>query len=696
MSKSVLIVDDDSTFRNLVANLLQARGYKTVEASNAQEANSLFSSRDTVLAVVDFRMPGQDGMSWISRLRDSGRNLPVVFVSGTACDAKTFNWLRNILKVSLIIKKPIIPEVFLQQIESLLPADARTSFVIQEGVAQIMSDSDDDAEESQSALLKQLSRLRLKLETKDAVKIAQSNYARELTDNWGSIVKNVNELRQNPGNLDLLNDCILTAHTISGTAGTLGWPTVGESGRKLEHFLRMVDSSPDSSDQEVIWSEVFRVVADGEQAVRAAVASQKPIEISEKSVTKILLVGKESNYREMTYGVTDAHVDLLESAAGASQKLQRSRYDAMVLDFTDGSEAVLCKLASDARAASRQPLPIAVVESSHARADRNQLSYLGCSEILTAPVSAIQLDATIKHLLQVGKSNKHRILLIDDDEVLCQFVSTILTAHGYEVRTLNYPIMATEAIAEFEPDVVLLDVIMPGLTGYEVCRNIRENSSWQNLPILFLTGKTSAESRAAAFQAGANDFLTKPVLTEELLTRINGQLDRIAREHDRLAKDPVTGLLNEDAFCRTALQILEKARHSKRTMTLALLCVDDIDNMRIAQGIEPLRQAITSLGELMLTHFKAEDCRGRLGYDGFTLLAYDETKESLSGAFDFLQTEFLNLKFNGAHGSFLATFSAGLADTNEDGNNFYDLLKVSHGRMLSARRDCAGLINVAG
>lgn len=154
MGKSVLIVDDDPAFRGLVANLLKSRGFRTVEASNTNEATSLYS-KDTVLAIVDYRLPGDNGLNWITNLRDSGRNIPVVFVSATPCDQSTFNWLRNILRVSLIVKKPIIPEVFLQQVESLLPQDVRDALTIDEGVASLELEPNYDADPAdQTALLK--------------------------------------------------------------------------------------------------------------------------------------------------------------------------------------------------------------------------------------------------------------------------------------------------------------------------------------------------------------------------------------------------------------------------------------------------------------------------------------------------------------------------------------------------------------
>lgn len=481
---------------------------------------------------------------------------------------------------------------------------------------------------------------------------------------------------------------------MAGTAGSLGLNEVGAAGAKLEKFLHFVDSEGESTDQEVVWSEIFRILADGEKSVSEALGRQQQVSVPAAAVTKILLVGEEAKYKDLITDIKDAHVELTESAAGVTQKLKRSRYEALIVDFNSAHQDLLFDVIRDVRSSARAPIPVAIVERPGTQLDDARLTYLGCSERLPPQVSKNGLTKSIETLLTIGRSHKHRVLVVDDDDVLCQFVSTILTANGFEVRTLNFPILAEEVIEAFEPDLVLLDVIMPGLTGYEVCRNIREDGRYNNLPILFLTGKTSPESRSAAFQAGANDFLTKPVLSEELLTRVSAQLDRISRESERLAKDPMTNLLTQDAFVRNANVMF--ARSSGTETALTILTIDDVENLRIVQGIEALKQVIGTIGELMLTHFTSEDLRGRLGYEGFMLLMPNRNKQSLIGAIELLQADLATYRFMGAQGSFVATFSAGISDMAENEGSFHDLLQSAHRRMVAAKREHAGLINVAG
>lgn len=121
----ILVIDDDLSFRQLVAQLLASRGYTVVHAVSAAEADEVMKENPPSMAIVDYRLPGRDGISWISSLRDSGSSLPVVFLSGTRCDQKMFNKLRSILRVALILQKPIVPELFLEQIDMVLPAPGK-------------------------------------------------------------------------------------------------------------------------------------------------------------------------------------------------------------------------------------------------------------------------------------------------------------------------------------------------------------------------------------------------------------------------------------------------------------------------------------------------------------------------------------------------------------------------------------------
>lgn len=115
--------------------------------------------------------------------------------------------------------------------------------------------------------------------------------------------------------------------------------------------------------------------------------------------------------------------------------------------------------------------------------------------------------------------NKPKILLVDDDEILA-IVTTEALSPEFEVNHVDNGQAALASLSQETPDLVLLDVDMPGMTGYEVCRKLRQNPEFANLPVIFLSGMVSEEDLQAGYEAGGKDYLTKPVAADELCTRI--------------------------------------------------------------------------------------------------------------------------------------------------------------------------------
>lgn len=121
------------------------------------------------------------------------------------------------------------------------------------------------------------------------------------------------------------------------------------------------------------------------------------------------------------------------------------------------------------------------------------------------------------------------ILVVDDESVVLEALSAILGGHGYRVRTAPNGAMALDAIAAERPDLVLLDLAMPGFGGVEVCRRIRTYS--RRVPIVVLSALADEGQKVKALDAGADDYVTKPFGADELLARIRAALRRAEVQH---------------------------------------------------------------------------------------------------------------------------------------------------------------------
>ena len=129
-----------------------------------------------------------------------------------------------------------------------------------------------------------------------------------------------------------------------------------------------------------------------------------------------------------------------------------------------------------------------------------------------------------------------RILLIEDVPANIQAVSAILREQSYLVNVATSGQQALELLERVRPDLILLDVMMPGIDGFETCRRIKASTIWREIPIIFLTAKTETADIVRGFEVGAVDYVSKPFNAHELLARVRTHLalDRLHRENQRL------------------------------------------------------------------------------------------------------------------------------------------------------------------
>ena len=123
------------------------------------------------------------------------------------------------------------------------------------------------------------------------------------------------------------------------------------------------------------------------------------------------------------------------------------------------------------------------------------------------------------------------ILVVDDDEIVARTIERSLRAGGFRVAVVHSGVEALRSARRQPPELMVLDIIMPGLDGFEVCRQVRADPILKDLPILFLTAKAKEEDRIVGLRAGADDYLTKPFNLDELYLRVRAILRRTKREY---------------------------------------------------------------------------------------------------------------------------------------------------------------------
>jgi diguanylate cyclase (GGDEF)-like protein len=219
-----------------------------------------------------------------------------------------------------------------------------------------------------------------------------------------------------------------------------------------------------------------------------------------------------------------------------------------------------------------------------------------------------------------------RILIADDERSVRQLLEIVLSKEGYEVKVVHNGDELIRAAQEQVPDVVIVDLMMPMMDGYEAIRQLRNDTRTAHLPMMILTAKSKPEDVVTGFETGADDYITKPFNIPELLARIKGLLRRAAAQPVR---SPLTGLPGN-------VLLTEEIRYRlKNGAPFALLYVD-LDNFKAfndtygpARGDRVIKLVAELLIDTVQGHGTGADFIGHIGGDDFAVLTIPDHVRSI-------------------------------------------------------------------
>jgi len=362
------------------------------------------------------------------------------------------------------------------------------------------------------------------------------------------------------------------------------------------------------------------------------------------------------------------------------------RVDAAIIDASLGADAVA--FAHELRAIpGLERVPMAFLSERGDVERRVAAAHAGASLYLPKPVEPYGFGAAVEQMLALGRDEKMRVLVIDDDADFAACVAAVLEPQGIVVRTALDATHLVETLDDARPDLVLLDAMLPEVNGWDAIRIMRTMPEWRDVPILFLTGRTDLESRIAAFDAGADDYLAKPLVPEELLSRVRVRLDRRRLIRETTERDPLTRCMSRGALLDALASRLSEARRHSRTLSVALIDVDRFKRVNDAYGHLVGDHVLMALGRLLTARFRLEDLRGRWGGEEFVIVFPNEPAATAASVLSRVLDEFRRMPFQSDRGEpFFVTFSAGISSFPADGGTVDALIRVADRRLYRAKR----------
>ncbi len=698
MSHTFLLVDDDPHFRALVSSLLVSRGHLVFEAATGRLATAAMQETRPDLVIVDGLLPDTDGLRWIRTQRELGDRTPVVFVSAFWKDMDSFQKLTRGLGVSMVIHKPISPATFVQQIDTALQQAGAALGAPQEPAKPTAAPPAVVAlsprplppprvVSASSPLPERASITRSDIDI--ALAAVTADYARALPDKVADLRRLVERVIDGPRDPGVLTEVRSSAHKLSGTAGSYGFPRVGDAARGLEQLtVRALEGAPASAFE---WARVLDqlIKSEGSAPVASLDEARSPAEASRSN--RVLLVDDDPEFLKMAAALGRERALNLVTATSAAQALALAAEappDAAIIDLKlDVFDMSSFELARALRSLPGcEALPLAFVSSGGQLADRIAATYAGASLYLSKPLDAEMLSQAVHQLTAANRATRPRLLIVDDDEDFVRGVRAILHDTGLETTVLTNAALIVETLEDVRPDVMLLDATMGQFSGFDICRMVRTIPKFQDLVILFVTALGDTESRLAAFRVGADDYLIKPIVKEELLARIRVRVERSALLRERLDRDALTGLPLRRTFLEQLSTRMSEARRRSRSLALALLDVDHFKSINDTYGHLAGDRVLAALGNLLARRFRNEDLRGRWGGEEFVLAFAEESPATVGMILGRVLDEFSALDFRGDAGeSFHVTFSAGISSMPTDGEVVHALLERADQRLYAAK-----------
>ncbi len=464
-------------------------------------------------------------------------------------------------------------------------------------------------------------------------------------------------------------------HRLAGAALTIGYSDIGNAAQRLEIALRDVKAGPD-------WETLQTRFHD----LKIAIADCKADKVNSQQIAqsnRIFFHSQDANSNGMIYIVED---DLAQAENLAAQV---SRFGYKVHIFTRIAEM---------RAGLREQIPTAILmdivfpegestgidESLKLRREfgedlpiyfisvrddviaRIQAIRAGGKGYFLKPVDINALMDDINKLTMSTDSQAYRVMIVDDSEIQAKTNALHLRKANIETLVLTQAEDILDQLKNFRPDLLLLDLYLPDYTGRELAQMIRQIKAYIILPIVYLSSETDREKQLSAVEQGADDFLTKPIRPDHLVSAVTSRIERYRQLQTLMVRDGLTGLYNHTTMREYLIQEVNRANRIDQPFSIAMIDIDFFKKVNDTHGHTTGDKVLRSLSLMLTRRLRRTDIIGRYGGEEFIIIFPNTTKETALALMNEMRESFAQIVHVTDGVEFHVTFSCGIAAFPEE------------------------------
>ncbi|MCF4010250.1 diguanylate cyclase [Rheinheimera sp. UJ63] len=460
------------------------------------------------------------------------------------------------------------------------------------------------------------------------------------------------------------------AHKLAGACGTFGYASLGTQARQIEQLTLIIINKTELEQNQAIPS-LKRAVIEFEIAMDKALRNKYselgiPDPIILQPNTIWLILDSKTIIDELSQQLTafGMQVELFTAFDDCLQRLQNTAPTILLSAITlaDGSLLFEQTLLLDQLVKKHARL---LVLSAKDNFDlRIKAAQQRADAFFVAPLDIPSCISTITELLETHSGSIGRVFIVDDDTLLAEHYALVLQNVGIETAIVNNVRDIVNELMRFQPDLVLMDIYMPEISGAELAGLIRQYPSLKRIPIVYLSSEVNKSLQLRAMAHGADDFLTKPIDDTQLTQAIKVRLARSIQIKNLIEKDGLTGLIKHSSI-KSAVEIeLDRTGREQQPLSVVMVDIDLFKSVNDNYGHAIGDVVISALATLLRKRIRKTDRAGRYGGEEFLLVLPDCGAEEAKKITESILDAFRKLKFTADDNTFSCTFSAGVVSTS--------------------------------
>ena len=674
----ILVVEDDEAIADLLTCILSNQNYVVEVANDGEAAWELIVVYNYDLLLIDITLPRLDGISLCRRVRAHDYKMPILVVTGRGSGHDQAIGLDAGADGYMV--KPLDQEVLIARIRALLRRTGTTfQSVLEKGNLRLDPTSREVTYAGQLLSLspKEFSILEFFLRNGRQVftysVILDQIWAYEETPSEDAVRTHIKGLRQKFRGVGAPTDLIETVYGL---------------GYRLKPIADSTKTAQLTSHEatQPIQQQTFSALSKRQEIDRASndltTERSEPEESLFANERPLLLIVDAD--RQLAQQLMCEAVDwgfrsaIATTLSEAETKIEQDAPTVVLLD-PDISHPTTDSLRLLAKLSHQTPsVPVLVLTSHDRLTDRLEVAQLGGHSFLHKPLPPAQVLKAIAQAAQQAETAKQRVMVVDDDPQILATLKAFLEPWGLSVTTLNDPQRFWETLKSCSPDLLILDVKMPAVSGVELCKIIRNNSRWGRLPIIFLTAHTDAAIVNQMFSVGADDFVSKPIVGPELVSRIINRLERIKLLQNAAETDYLTKLSNRHKSTQDLNKYLQLANQQEQPLCLAVLDLDNLKEINDRHGYNTGDMVMRQWGQLLRQTFRQNAVVARWESDEFVVALSSMIKaDGIQRLTQLLATLHYRKFVAPEQTQFRITFSAGIAQYPNNGTDLHSLYQAA-------------------